>query len=166
MTMHEEPKRSLGRIAPLRNQRGQSLVELGITIGMFALLCMGTLEIGRIWLVGNMVAQAAREGARVGALTSSANRGAGTSLGLINAATKTAIVNLVKSEIAQVLGMSVVNSKLTVSVTQTPATGGVVPANVIPMVTVTVTGNVDYIFNVLASQTSINRSVSFRDEGR
>jgi len=153
-------------LAPLRNQRGQSLVELGLTVGIFALLCMGTLEIGRIWLIGNMVAQAAREGARVAALTSSANRGTGTSLGIINSSAKNSIIDLVKSEIAQVLGASVVNSKLTIAVTQTPATGGVVPSNVIPLVTVTVTGNVDYIFKLLATQTSVNRSVSFRDEGR
>jgi len=159
-----EQGRRLAR--PLRNQRGQSLVELGLTVGIFALLCMGTLEIGRVWLVGNMVAQAAREGARDAALTSSANRGTGTSLGLINSATKTSIINLVKSEIAQVLGTSTVNSTLTVAVTQTPSTGGVVSSSVIPMVTVTVTGNMQYIFNVLAAQTSINRSVSFRDEGR
>ncbi len=151
---------------PLRNQRGQSIVELGVTVGMLVLLCMGTLEIGRVWLVGNMVAPAAREGARVAALTSAFNRGAGTSLGLINSATENSIISLVKQEISQVLGSPVVNSTLAVNVTQTPSIGGVVANTVIPLVTVSVSGNLDYIFNVLAEQTSINRSVSFRNEGR
>lgn len=163
---NESLKEKPSLLSPLRNQRGQSIVELGITVGMFALLCMGTLEIGRAWLVGNMVAQAAREGARVAALTAASNRGTGTSLGLINSATKNSIISLVKQEISQVLGSSIVNSSLTVAVTQTPSTGGVVPSTTIPMVTVSVTGNLDYIFNVLADQTSLNRSVSFRDEGR
>lgn len=164
--MFIEPKVEANRVLrPLRNQRGQSLVELGMTVGIFALLVMGTLEIGRIWLIGNMITQAAREGARVAALTPMAQRGTGGSLGIINSTAKNTIITLVKNEIRGVLDQAGTNA-LTVAVTQSPSAGGVVTSPTIPTVTVSVTGSVNYIFGLLGSTVAVNRSVSFRDEGR
>ena len=152
-------------LKPLCNQRGQGLAELGLTVALFTCLCMGVMEIGRTWLILNMITQAAREGARIGALVSAANRGTGTSLGLFDTTAKTSITNAVKSEIGGVLDATTI-SGLTITVSQSPSTGGVVAPPTIPTVTVSVSGNVSYMFNILATQFAVNRSVSFRDEGR
>lgn len=153
-------------LSPLRNQRGQSLAELGMIIAMFALLSIGTLEIGRTWLVANMITQAAREGARVAALTGAVSRGSSsTDLGLINGTAKASIITLVKDEILGVLDAASVEA-LAYAVVQDPAAGGMVPAGTIPMVTVTITGHVDYMFNLFGTSFEVDRSVSFRDEGR
>ena len=50
-----------------RNQRGQELAELGITIVLLLIVALGVLQFGSAWMVLNMVTHAARDGARVAA---------------------------------------------------------------------------------------------------
>jgi Flp pilus assembly protein TadG len=48
--------------------RGQSMVEFALVMPLFALLCMGLLDFGRVVFAQNTVTQAAREAARVATL--------------------------------------------------------------------------------------------------
>jgi len=45
-----------------RNQRGQELAELGITIVPLMIVALGVLQFGSAWMVLNMVTHAARDG--------------------------------------------------------------------------------------------------------
>lgn len=147
------------RWAGLANQRGQAMVEAGITISLFVILTMGIIEFGRAWMVGNMITQAAREGGRVAAVVPPGNRTAG----IINAATQTTIATQVKNQISNVLDSTTANA-FTVNVTQQANVGG----TGVNEVQVQVTGTVPYIFNLPFVGTSFNvdRRVTFRDEVR
>jgi Flp pilus assembly protein TadG len=132
-----------------RDQRGQALAEMGIIIILLVTLSMGVMEFGRAWMVGNMITHAARDGARAAALQPSSNRDAS---GFI--IDTSGIQTLVNDEISDV-GVT----GLTVAVTY-PDTAGT------PMVRVTVSGDVDYFTGLFGTSFSVNRSITFRDEGR
>lgn len=51
------------------HQKGQSLVELVLVIPIFLFLLFGIIEFGRAWETLNILTSAAREGARVAAVT-------------------------------------------------------------------------------------------------
>lgn len=135
-----------------RHERGQALAELGIVITLFVFLVMGTLEFGHAWMVANMITHAARDGARVAAVTGASNR---DSDGMIT--DSSAIRDRVIDQVTNVMDAS----GLSVVVEQ-PTSGG------IPLVRVTVNGSVPFLFNLPGVGTSFNvlRSVTFRDEGR
>src|SRR5947199_10674313 len=63
-----------GPLMRRRRQRGQELVELGVTIVLFMTIALGVLMFGHAFMVLNMVTHAARDGARLAA--SWADRGA------------------------------------------------------------------------------------------
>lgn len=150
------------RLRPVRgaragNQRGQATVEAGIVITLFVVLTMGIIEFGRMWMVGNMITQAAREGARAAALTPPSNRTSGD----ISASYKTGtIAPLVRSQIQNALDATTTNA-LTINVTQMNSSG-------VNEVEVQVTGSVPYIFNLpfVGSSRTFDRRVRFRDEGK
>ena len=50
-------------------QKGQSLIEFALVIPIFLFLLFGIMEFGRGWETVNVVTSAAREGARVAAVT-------------------------------------------------------------------------------------------------
>lgn len=50
-------------------QKGQSLVEFALVMPVFIVLLFGIMEFGRLWEVSNVMTSAAREGARVAAVT-------------------------------------------------------------------------------------------------
>src|SRR5436309_12859323 len=83
-----------------RAERGQSLVELGITIVLLVTLAMGIIEFGRAFMIANMVTAATRDGARAAAEVSSANRDPTT--GAINSTSKSAIQTQVANEVNSV----------------------------------------------------------------
>jgi Flp pilus assembly protein TadG len=131
------------------------MVEAGLTVTVLALLAMGIIEFGRAWMVGNMITQAAREGARIAAVAPPAFRTGG----LINSAYVTGTIQpQVRGQIANVLDSTTANS-FTVSLAQ-PTTGG------INEVQITVSGSVPYIFNLGGTSFNVNRVVTFRDEVR
>ena len=139
----------------LRNQRGQGMVEAGITVTLFVFLTMGVIQFGWAWMVANMITQAAREGARIAAVTPLGFRTAG----LINSSYVTGTIQpQVRGQIANVLGSTAANS-FTVSLAQ-PTNGGV------NEVVITVDGDVQYIFNLGGTSFHVHRVVSFRDEVR
>lgn len=48
----------------MEQQRGQTLVEMALVLPVFLLFVMGIFDLGRAVLLGNTVAEAARQGAR------------------------------------------------------------------------------------------------------
>ncbi len=60
--------RRLGR--KTRRSDGQALVEFALLVPLLALIALGIIEFGRIWMTMNVLASAAREGARIAAVTS------------------------------------------------------------------------------------------------
>jgi Flp pilus assembly protein TadG len=144
-------------LPPLRNERGQSLVETGIVITLFITLTIGLIEFGHAWMVGNMITHAARDGARAAAVVPVANR----TNGLIAAGTKTNIQTQVMDEIRNVVPTSGANAAtLTATITQPTSAGG------IPLVQMEVNGSFPAIFRLVGASFTVDRIVTFRDEGR
>jgi hypothetical protein len=96
-----------------------------------------------------MITHAARNGGRIAA--TSASRTSGT-------ITNTAAI---QTEVLNEINAVVSTTGFAVNVTQPSPSG-------IPMVQVQVTGTVPYLFNLVPGTTSfaVNRTVTFRDEGR
>lgn len=137
------------------NQRGQGLIELGIIIVLLVTLVMGIIEFGYAWLEVGMITHAARDGARAAAVVPSSSRTNGI---ITDSNAISNITTLVTTEISSVMD----TSTLATPTLDQPT------VNNVPMVRVTVTGTVPYIFNlpVVGNSFTVNRSVSFRDEGR
>lgn len=133
-----------------RRGRGQALIEMALVVVLFATLTMGVIEFGRAWMIGNMITHAARDGARAAAVTPAGSRGSGGTIS--NTASIQANVLASISNVMPTAGF-------TVAVAQ-PTVGG------IPMVQVTVTATVPYLFNLVGPNFTVNRVVTFRDEGR
>jgi Flp pilus assembly protein TadG len=157
-----------GRSSPPQREteRGQALAETAIVIVVLVLLVMGIIEFGRAWMVINMITHAARDGARTAAVLAQSSRGTCGSItsdyGPIAGPVGT---GLVLSEINNVMPPT----DLTVTISQSPPVASATPCPTpasLPMVTVTVNGTVPYIFNLVGTNFSVNRSVTFLDEGR
>jgi len=137
--------------------RGQALVELALSITLLMLVSLGIVEFGRILMITNMITHAARDGARAAAVEPAGNRNPS---GII--LNTSAIVTQVQTQMRNVMSPIEV-SAMSVAVDQ-PTTNG------IPMVRVTITGSIPYLFAPLlfgsGSSLAINREVTFRDEGR
>ena len=70
-----------------RRDRGQSLVEFALVLPLFILITLGAIEFSRLWMSMNIMTSAAREGARVAAVTApDASRVQSTASGILNAA--------------------------------------------------------------------------------
>ena len=111
-----------------KRQEGQSVVEFALVLPIFILLLMGMIEFGRIWMTMNVLSSASREGARIAAVTGpDASRVTNTVQNALSAA------NL-PSGIVSINGPNA-NSEVTVTVriTYTSITGGVVPGLASPM---------------------------------
>jgi Flp pilus assembly protein TadG len=115
---------------------------MGLVLMLLVTLVMGTIEFGRAWMISNMITHAARNGARAAAVTPPASRSAAT------------IADQVKNEIANVVPSG------GFSVNLAPSTVGGVQ-----MVSVTVSGSVPYVFGLFGPSFTVNRTVTFRDEG-
>ena len=167
-------------------QRGQELVEFGITIILFMTIALGVITFGHAFMVANMITHAARDGARVGASwatrdTNSCGRLPST---ITTAGASNPIETLVKNELRTVYADV---ASFNVSVCQgntgseTCPPGVTVPdapncgSPTTPVVIVNVQGCVPFLMNIFALGTScsggargftVNRSVWFRDEKR
>jgi Flp pilus assembly protein TadG len=53
----------------IRSQKGQSLVEFALVLPVFVVVLFGIMEFGRLWEISNVLTSAAREGARVAAVS-------------------------------------------------------------------------------------------------
>lgn len=53
----------------IRNNRGNAVVEFAFVLPLLLLLCFGITEFGRAWMTKSVLTSAAREGARLAAVT-------------------------------------------------------------------------------------------------
>ena len=111
-----------------KRQEGQSVVEFALVLPIFILLLMGMIEFGRIWMTMNVLSSASREGARIAAVTgpdaSRVNNTVQSALSAANLPSGTVSISGPNS-----------NSEVTVTVriTYTSITGGIVPGLASPM---------------------------------
>ena len=152
-----------GRGPHRTNQRGQALIEMGLSVVLCVLLTLGIVEFGYIFMALNLIAQATSAGARAASVHQMGSRslcGRITDDSAITGAT-----GIVRSQIG-----SIANGVL-VTVTQTPTPNIATPCQIfsganIPLVIVTTTGTIPDIFGLFGSTISFTRTVTFRDEAR
>jgi len=53
----------------IKDKKGQSLIEFALVLPILLLVLLGIMEFGRMIMAANVLSQAAREGARLGAVT-------------------------------------------------------------------------------------------------
>jgi Flp pilus assembly protein TadG len=134
-----------------RGRRGQALAEMGVVITLLVFLVMGIIEFGRVMMIANMITQAARDGARIAAVVHRSER-IPNECGISDIS---AIQNHVRNQIAQVTDAS----GFTINVAAVDVGG-------IPLQEVTITGTINYIFQIIPGVTSLDvvRTAAFRDE--
>ncbi len=96
----------------LCNRRGAAVVETAIVLPLFLMITLGIVELGRGMMVGELLTEAARLGARQGSLAGSTNL---------------EVEQSVKSFCATVLNTDSANVTVTISIT--PAVGNIDPGN-------------------------------------
>ncbi len=102
--------RHLGQPSPHR--RGAAAVEMAIVLPIFFMVVMGIVEFGRAMMVGQLVTNAARFGARTSAVD-----------GATNVSVTTAVQNFVSTS------AGVAPTDVTVTIVVTPGVGNPNPAN-------------------------------------
>jgi hypothetical protein len=143
-------------LARVRDRRGQTLVELAMVISIFVLLVLGIVELGRAFMIANVITHATRDGARSAAVVPAAGRDAD---GGIDAANWALIKANVSGQISNVMGLD---------------SGSMIPSidrgigTIPPVVKVKVEGTVPLLFNLpgIGGSFTLTREVTFRDEGR
>lgn len=121
---------------------GQALAEMGLVILLLVTMLLGIIEFGRMLMLTNMVVHAARDGARIAAVTPGSD------------------FSTVEQHVRDLLGSNVVG--LDVAVAADDGTGN---GTGIDTVTVTVTGEILYIFpGWWGPSLEVARSVTFRRE--
>jgi hypothetical protein len=135
--------------------RGQALAEMGFVVVLLTFLVMGIVEVGFAFLRTSMIVHAARDGARFGATLDTSLRDPAT--GCFTPGTGGG-KETIESHVDSVL--SSIGFDGTVGVMQE------CDDDLIPTVTVTVTGPLELIFNLIGTTFDVNRSVTFQDENR
>ncbi len=93
-------------------RRGAALVEMAFVLPVFMLVTLGIIEFGRAMMVGQLVTNAAREGAR---------------LGIIDGNTNADVTASIQSFLQESAGIQAAD--LTIGITVTPETGNPDPGN-------------------------------------
>ncbi|MEX2286780.1 MAG: TadE/TadG family type IV pilus assembly protein [Planctomycetaceae bacterium] len=93
-------------------RNGAALVEMALVLPVFLTVVLGIMEFGRAMMVSNLVANAAREGARLSVTTGSTN---------------STVTSTVQDFMAEAIGVS--SGNVTVTITVTAAAGNPDPAN-------------------------------------
>ena len=162
-----------------RLRSGQALIETALVVVPLVLLGIGIVQFGYSFMQLNMIANAARDGARQAAAFPQRD-----GCGCLRSTDKTLITDpstgTVLSELRNVMdttGFVVTVEQLTGGTVTSLCTGGCpctsavcTPFTDVPTVRVTVTGTVNYLFNFslwfAGSSWQVNRQVAFRDELR
>jgi len=168
----------------MRRQRGQSLVETGLVIGLLIIMVLGIIEFGYVFFALNMVTNAARDGSRVAAALQ--NRGTCGNI-LDSSSIRPIVLNALNGSGTATNGIVNVDGASSCSagvcVDQCNANGSTLTCPApgissgapcptysttnIPVVRVTVAGHIPYLFGLLGSSAfNFSRAVTFRDEGR
>jgi Flp pilus assembly protein TadG len=118
--------RKNGEIVPMirstKSQNGQSLVEFALVLPVFIVVLFGIMEFGRLWEMSNILTSAAREGARVAAVSKPDVDKARTA-----AETVLAAANISNATIT-VSGPNASNEvSVTIAIVYTPMTGSIIP---------------------------------------
>jgi hypothetical protein len=147
-----------------RDESGQALVETGIVVTLVTFMTLGIIEFGRAWMIANVIVGAARDGARAAAaLPLAARIQSGARSGEIDTSSQSwlDIEQQVQSTIASVYADG--------TPPQVVLDPDVDPTSTIKMIAVTVIEDVDWLFlGSLFGQSRfhVERSITFRDEGR
>jgi Flp pilus assembly protein TadG len=96
-------------------RRGTALVELALVLPIFVAITLGIVEFGRAMMVGQLVTNAAREGAR---------------RAIIDGATNGDVETSIKDFLAQAVGAQA--NEVAVTITITPSAGNPNPGNSLP----------------------------------
>jgi Flp pilus assembly protein TadG len=141
-------------------QRGQAIAEMGIVVLLFVVLTLGIIDFGRMLMVLNVITHAARDGARLAALTPD-SQWTGTSLG---GTPLTTIRDRMRVQMATVLSDgdadSLANSA-TVTRTQSGSAVG-------EEAQVVITGEVPFLFSfpgLWGDPITVDRTATYRFEG-
>ena len=104
------------------NDHGQSVVEFALVLPVFALILFGVIEFGRLWMTVNVLTGAAREGARVAAISGSDfSKGRAAAQNALHAG------NIEGASISIVGPNSANEIRVTVTMTYTAITGAALP---------------------------------------
>jgi Flp pilus assembly protein TadG len=165
-----------------RRRSGQALIETALVVVPLVLLGIGIVQFGYSFMQLNMIANAARDGARQAAAFPQRD-----GCGCLRTTDKTLIedssTGAVMTQLRNVIDPTTLNTfqvhveQLTGNVVTPLCTGGCpctsavcTPFTDVPTVRVTVTGTVNYLFNFslwfAGSSWQVNRQVAFRDELR
>jgi Flp pilus assembly protein TadG len=96
------------------DRRGAAMVETAVVLPIFFMIVLGIVEFGRAMMVAQLLTNGAREGARLAVLPDATN-----------ANVETAVLDFVEASVG------VPRSKVTVTITVTPAAGNPNPADVL-----------------------------------
>src|SRR5262249_27006893 len=122
---------------PRSRERGQAMVEIAIVAPALILLLFGIVEFGRAWMISNMITHEARQWARIAATASNRDSTGGINTSSIEASAR--------ADIKAMTGLDVPG----ITARQMPIGG-------IPMVTINVTYDVPFLFNLLPSMTTFH----------
>jgi Flp pilus assembly protein TadG len=141
----------------LRNRRpgtrGQALAETGMVIAMLTLVVMGIADVAWAFTRTAVIENAARDGARWGAaLNAPGDRDPNTSR-LTGQGT-----GKIQSHVQNILNSLKITANVNVD--------GAGCQSGVPVVTVTIAGNLNTLFKIVGNGFAVNRSVIFEDEGR
>jgi Flp pilus assembly protein TadG len=103
--------RSRARSGAATERRGAATVETALVLPVFFMVMLGIVEIGRAFMVSQLLTNAAREGARTAIMTNSTN---------------TEVENVVKDILQRTVGVAPSNVAVTIDVVEypgNPATG-------------------------------------------
>ena len=127
-----------------RGERGQAMMEFAFVLTLFLALMAGILEFGRVWSAANVINAAARDGARLAAITDTNNQ----------RSTK------VKARVEASAASYFAANDLTVQTKPGKGAGNE------PIVTVTASGKLNLLFGnwLLGKQVTLARAMTMRDE--
>ena len=106
----------------VKSKRGQSIVEFALVMPIYVLILMGIIEFGRVWMTMNVLSSAAREGARIAAVT-------GPDVSRVKTAVNNTLSagNISNGTVTVSGPNSASEVRVTVQITYRPITGGIVP---------------------------------------
>ena len=148
--MHSQRRNIRNPLPRTDERRGASAVEMAMVLPIFLLVLMGMVEFGRALMVGQLVTNAAREGARMAILDGSSTSSVKTSI---------------QSFLSGAAGVSA--SDITVTATVGGATKDISAAQPKDMVAITVTipfSKVSYLPPTFLKSTTLRGSSSMRHE--
>jgi Flp pilus assembly protein TadG len=106
----------------IKSQKGQSLVEFALVLPVFVVVLFGIMEFGRLWEISNILTSAAREGARVAAVSEPDVDKATTAVQAVLTA-----AHITTASIAISGPNSDKDVVVTISLAYTPLTGSIIP---------------------------------------